>query len=313
MKKTKIVFVYLAPVLIFGGFLFYYFQSDTHYEARIPLDFIPYSKQPRAEVLIEGNKYPLMIDLGSPSSLTLKTEILDTIQKIPTGIVYSTDFKGNEYKSKTYLLPEIRIRNMIITKVETIDEGINFLKKGSVIYDDTGKNEKETTKEKPGRIGRKLFINGKANLLLDFHNSVMFACCHLKDRKKNGYQINQFVSAPFELSDAEGIVLSIDTDLGTQRFMLDTGTTRSLLNSSSSQCPDCEEWKPGLYQYQSLKFVFGGKDFGSQDFLLIEMAASFKNLDGVIGMDFLQNHVVYIDFDQKRIYLGKAEEVLSQN
>ena len=92
--------------------------------------------------------------------------------------------------------------------------------------------------------------------------------------------------------------------------MLDTGCTRSLLKPSVIEGLESTEWNPGLFSWHSSKFSFGGQGFGSLDFLLVEMAPIFSKIDGMIGMDFLKEHVVYIDFQKKRAYIGKSDECL---
>src|SRR5262245_43364488 len=125
MKKK---FLWWIGLLFIGGTLgFYNFLQPSHYEARFPIDFIPYSGQPRTEVEIEGHSYPLMIDLGSSSYLTLTSEILDKIDKQPAGYISTIDLKGNEYRSRACRIPQIKIRNMVISKLEAIEEEEGFL------------------------------------------------------------------------------------------------------------------------------------------------------------------------------------------
>lgn len=309
----KKILLYATLLLIVGVFLFYSLLHKGHYETKLPIDFIPYTNQPRTEVVIEGKKYPLMIDLGSSSRLTLRTEILNNIQKSFLRTTKRFDIKGNEYVLPVYLLRNLNIKNMALKNIEAIDEGNDFLAKGAVLYDASGISKDEAAQDKPGRIGRKLFTDVRANLFLDFHRSLVFVCCHLTDRKKDGYLMTKFVWVPFELDEATGIVVRIDTDLGVKKFLLDTGSTKSALKSTVAQGVNCEEWRPGFYSYHSSKFLFGEKDFGGIDLLLVEMGSVLESIDGIIGMDFLKNHTAYIDFQNKRLYLGKSEECFSSS
>lgn len=285
-----------------GGILTYFLQ-ENHYEARFPIDYVPYSGQPRTEVVIEGVPYSLVIDLGSPFWLSLKNEILEKIEKQPTGNVISIDIKGHQYTSQAYIIPQIKIRNLSIMKVHVTEEGPGFLSKGSLVYDNT----EGLPNPKLGRIGRGLFLAARANLFLDFHNSVMFACCHLKDRKKDGYRPEIFTPAPFYLSREEGIILEFDTDFGRRRFMLDTGSTKSVIKPSLvKNFP--QEIRFGAITCHSTKFILGGKDFGDIDFFLFEMDSLFDGIDGIIGMDFLKEHAVYLDFEKKIAHIAKSTE-----
>jgi hypothetical protein len=40
------------------------------------------------------------------------------------------------------------------------------------------------------------------------------------------------------------------------------------------------------------------------------MGSIFQEIDGVLGMDFLNHHVVYLDFQHKKAYIGCANDVM---
>ena len=305
MKKILLI---ICPLLALGAILFYKFLEKDHYEARFPIDFVPFTRQPRTEVKIGDLSYQFMIDLGSSSFITMKSTLLSTLEKKPHRSIVSFDMKGNKYYSESYIIPEIKIRNITIRKIEVIEETADFLQKASVIYDSTKTTLDDDIREKPGRIGRDLFVKFHSNIFMDFGSGMMYACCHLRDRKKDGYIPSKFIRVPFELDDREGIVLTIGTDFGQRRFMLDTGATKCVVQPFVVKERECSEWRPGVLQCHSEQCVIGGKDFGGVDFLLYELAPIFERLDGVIGMDFMMKHVVYLDFGKKMAYIGKANE-----
>lgn len=305
MKKLALFF---SLFLLAGAFLIYKYGTQEHYEARLPIDFAPRSKQPRTEVFVGGKSYPFMIDLGSQSFLTMKQEVMEPLEKTMCRAITSTDMKGFEYNSFSYIIPEIKIRNINLKNVEVLMETPDFLQIGGIIFSPSKDPAPESVLEKPGRIGRDLFVKFHSNIFMDFGSRMMYACCHLKDRIKDGYIPSKFTAAPFELNDREGIVLTVGTDFGLHRFMLDTGSTKCVIQPSIAKNQECGEWRPGVPQYHSNRSVIGGKDFGEIDFLLYELAPIFEGLDGVIGMDFMMKHVVYLDFDKKIAYIAKADE-----
>ena len=274
--------------------------SENDYDVSFPIEFIAESGLPKTTVEIEGSPYSLMIDLGSSDVLSLSSEILAIIHaKTPLEETYFVDIKGNEYKTERFLIPEIKLGRMRAYKITVTEESYDFLTDGSLIGHHQRPKE-EIAKAKPGSIGRGLFEKN-TNLFLDFHNGIVYGCNKLDNRKKNGYQIQKMVSVPFELNHRSGIVLQAKTDFGIKRFMLDTGASRCLLKPSSSQ--------EQMQFYQSSLFRIGKKEFGPQEFLLFEIDSSFDNIDGIIGMDFLKEHVIYLDFKKKLAHIGKASEV----
>lgn len=298
----KILFFSLSLLFIAGAYVLYSFLQKDPFEARFPIVFNA-SQLPQTEVKIEGNSYLLKIDLGASEPFSLTGDILAKIQKEDAGSIHSFDLKGNEYCSKTYIVPEIRIRNLKATRFEVREESPDFLAQGSVIYSP----EKDIHSiENQGSLGRPLFQD--INLFLDFHNAVMFACRHLRDRKKEGYRLNQLVSLPIEQNPENEIILKVMTDVGIQRFLIDTGCTRSLIKPSSVIDQSLQTWQEHLKTWYSSKFILGNRDFGGFHLLVFPMDSKFSNFDGIIGMDFLKNHVLYFDFKNKTAHIGKAEE-----
>ena len=308
MKKT--IYIFLA-LLLSGGLTIYYFSFRTNnwpakYEIRFPIDFIHYSKQPRTLVKIEGIEYHLLVDLGSPSYLTLSKELLEKIQdkKLFRNHIM-VNLAGEEHLTKSYIIPSAKIWYLKLANFE-IEEDVP----GVQIYDPNQRTTADLAADKPGKIGRSVFTN--LNLFMDFRNSAMFACHNLNDRKKNGYHLDKLVQFPFEMDINTGIIWKVDTDLGIKKLLLDTGCSLNLIKPSAVKGQPCEEWLPGLQRYKSSKFLLGGKDFGETNLTLSEISPVLGTFDGIIGMEFLKEHVVYLDFKKKIAYVGKSTECLEQ-
>lgn len=278
-------------------------SKTPYHDAFFPITFIPGSGVPKTDVIIEGTSYSLIVDLGACLDLSLRADILENLQKEPLESTYSIDIKGNRFLENTYRLPEIRIRNMKIKTPEVHEENPSFLVEGSSIYDTSGQSPNEQLAQKQGRIGRGIL--GLSNLFMDFQNSVMFACSDLYKRKKEGYDIRKLQPVPFKVL-SEGIIFTANTDLGPRRFLLDTGATHSFLKPSLAKNISSVDLYPGLPCYHSSTFVLGGKDFGAIDLILFEIAPSLGDFDGIIGMDFLKEHIVYLDFAKKEALIGKS-------
>ena len=150
------------------------------------------------------------------------------------------------------------------------------------------------------------------NWFMDFRNAAMFGCSRISDRKKDNYCLEKMVQVPFEVDHLQGYVLKVETDLGIKRFMLDTGATHNLIKPSILEDRPRENWFAEIQRYHSSKFILGDKDFGSTPFVVLEISPAFGNLDGILGMEFFKEYVIYLDFEKKIAHIGKSSECLGE-
>jgi len=128
----------------------------------------------------------------------------------------------------------------------------------------------------------------------DFPNSVMFVAKDIKVLQEDaGCSFNGFMKTPFDLTHC-GVVFSVETDLGINRFLLDTGSTWSLFKSSQVE-------KNGR-SFTTDKFQIGEADFGKTKFWLYEFSDRLE-VDGVLGVDFFKKHAICLDFHNKIAYI----------
>jgi hypothetical protein len=151
-----------------------------------------------------------------------------------------------------------------------------------------------------GRIGRDLFL-GK-NLFLDFKNYTMVACNQLKDIP---YKTLKLVALPFK-NTSNGFVLTAETDMGQRAFMLDTGATVSVFKPEAVK-EHLVKQQNGMQCIVTSKFIMNGVNLGPRNLYLLEMDEAFKEIDGILGMDFLKEYWVYLDFAKEMAYIGKNE------
>ena len=302
MRKTLSFF---SALLILGGLTFYYFSSKpTKLDVRFPVDFVPGSGVPRTLVKIEDNVYRFCIDLGAAHSLSLEKEFLDQLQhKEFLRDSTTTTGLGERHAVKMYRIPLAKVWYLHVRNSEIIERS------PMVTFYGSSPSQKEILAEEPGYIGRRFFIS--TNWFMDFCNAALFACSHLSDRKKDGYCLDELTEIPFKIDNVQGFVLEADTDLGIKKFMLDTGASHNLIKPSVVQDHPVEDWFAQVQRYSSSKFILGGKDFGTTKFVLLEMDPFFGNLDGILGMDFFNEHVVYLDFEKKIAHIGRSDECIS--
>lgn len=247
-------------------------------------------------VSINKNNYPLQLDIGARSFLALDCNILSYLKKKAYGSTEFQDLKGNFYHAPRYLLDKIHIGEMLFNEVLTDEQNNSF-------FLNTSLNGKPSGDKPLGVIGRSLLK--RINLFLDFPHSQLILTNSTKQLKKNGYLIEGMTGVPFRV-DRTGLVLSIETDLGEKKFMLDTGSTLTLLRSSLLNQQTLTEKEGGMLAFSSSKFQMGGKDFGCQDLYRFDLADEFTEIDGALGMDFMRVHKLYIDYPNRMVYVGDA-------
>lgn len=293
MKKRGIALTILsiaAFFLLYGSDLFrsYYFS--------IPIEHVNAYRIPCTSIEIEGKNYPVEIDLGSKTALSLHKEVLDKIRKDPCGLSRRADFLGNKYETPLYLIPSIKIGSLLLKKIKAKEESLDFTATNSIVT-----QAKET--QNGGRLGRD-FFSGK-NLFMDFSHRTLIACSKLKDIEREGYEVKKMTPVPFK-NTAGGVVLEIETDMGRMNFVLDTGSTTSVIRDTKKM----PENKMPIVE--TLKFSMNGIDFGPQKLYLLNISPEFEEIDGLLGMDFLNEHALYLDFAKKTAYIGKTPDEVVQ-
>lgn len=296
MKRKS--FWFFAIVVCLAGFAGYFgnfFQKKPY--ARIPIAFGK-SRCPIAAVNIDGSSYPLEVDLGAVAFLSLDPNLLFHIEKKDHGSIPWLDLKGNRYHSRCYLLSEIQIGGIPMKEVLADEQHDSFFLATTL--------SKEPTNNRPlGSIGRPLLK--RINLLLDFPHSQMILTDDIKRLKREEYGIDEMTCVSFHLTRA-GLVFEIKTDLGPKNFMLDTGSTLTLMRSSLLDTQTLVEKEEGLLAFSTSQFQMGGTDFGSQNLYRFDLAEELTEIDGVLGMDFMRKHLLYIDYPNRHIYIGNVVE-----
>lgn len=271
--------------------------SKSYYHI-IPVKFSP-SSAPLIEVEIEGQLYPIAIDLGSKFQFALNQNVLVNINKKSHGAARWKDAKGNSYESVSYVIPKIKIGDLVLTNLVTKENPKDFI--SNVTLWENTQSQTDVVYEKLGSLGRPLLE--KFNLLLDFSNSRIIASNSLKKLKKAGVDVKKMVKVPLE--NGRGIIINVNTDLGIRKFDLDTGATLNFVRASLLQNKECKRGPYGMDVFTTSKFVINKKDFGKVTLHLLEITPELHEMDGCLGMSFLKNHTVYIDYQNKVVYIGE--------
>lgn len=306
MQNKRILFL-LILFLSFGFscFFFVLFQEDhskkTFHCVKIPVRFFPFINKPLINIEIEQRKYTLMLDTGSSHNLDLHKRVLAKIQnKTLVEVPKYFDVKGNGYLVRAFRSPPIKLhRHLEFSNAVACEENIDFLTKGTSIREK--KSFLHKIKERlslfyiDGRVGWSLFDN--LTCLFDLPNSSFFVAQNIGVLSEEGiFNPSDFIKMPLELSRC-GPVLSIQTNLGTRKFLLDTGSSHSLYRDYALQ-------QQGSI---TLSIRVDQQDLGFWSFLFYPIASELSNeFDGVLGIDFSKTHKICLDFQEKTAYIQRV-------
>jgi hypothetical protein len=308
MQSKKVLFLILFLGLGFSCLFFVLFQQDTSEKTsrcvKIPVSFFPFINKPLINIEIEKEKYTLMLDTGSSHNLDLHKRVLAKIQnKTPIEVPRYYDVKGNGYLVQAFRSPPIKLHHHLeLSGAVACEENIDFLTKGTNVQ-----NKKSLLgkfKERlclfyiDGRVGWSLFDN--LTCLFDLRNSSLFVAQNIGTLSEEGiFDPSDFIKMPLELSRC-GPVLSIQTNIGTRKFLLDTGASHSLYRESAIPLQDAIV----------LSIAVDEQDLGFWSFLSYPIASELSNeFDGVLGIDFSKTHKICLDFQEKTAYIQRPKRL----
>ncbi len=297
MRVKPFTYLLVAAFLIFS-FVGWYYYNNKNYHTQLSIQYTP-ANIPITRIGIEDKTYFFEIDLGSKFPLTLRKSLLEEINyKKFHGTGNWKDAKGNAYEAPSYLVPKIKLGNQILNEVLIQQEDDDYLF-NTTLWDEENKG-KNIVHSQYGSIGWPLLT--KNNLLIDLQNSTIILSNDTGKLKEAGYNLNELTAVPIELTSI-GIILQAKTDLGTQRFLLDTGSTLNLIEAHLVENQKCTLEKHGLSLFTTSFFILNNQDFGRLDLHPYPITPTL-GINGILGIPFLKDHIVYLDFSSKVAYLG---------
>lgn len=314
MRTRKKTYTFLACFFLFSaGIAVLIFQNK---------DFIPHSARdgkkakffvkspikeycygsPVIEIQVEENSFMVGIDLGFQGSIELLPGDIEKLHDkdfLDTRTTYG--FIGNEYLKKTYAIPKVTIGDISFREVVLEERSIKKAKDSIVVE---GKNTKFI-----GNIGWRLFY--QSNLLLDCSSNTVGFFDSLETLEENGYSLDSFTKAPLIL-EKDFLEFDVKVDHKTVRCLLDSGSTWNIINKGSKGEDSSRVWsQEELNHFQISSFQVSETEFGPQSFceIPIHIPAQIPiQIEAILGMDFIKNHTIIIDFKNNFVYLSPATE-----
>lgn len=260
---------------------------------------------PCIDVEIDSKQLSMELDLGFRGDLSIEEDHIDLVSEksfISERIIHG--IRGKQYSVKVYRVPKAKIGKMTFIQPR-LEEGSREFTKNSTFVQNGG----EPSPREPGRLGWELFYN--VNLLIDIKNSKIAFCDNLNTLRERGYDVDSFISTPLFLE--QGMVeFDTETPAGPLRCMLDTGATWNFLNTEieEGRIFDQVVWDPeNVLDYTHFKI--DGKDFGPIAFHRIPIKIPV-HIEAILGMEFFQDTLVFLDFSNKTAYFAKDHQMTSK-
>ena len=252
---------------------------------------------------IEDITYSLLVDLGSSHPIDLRKKAMQKIKnKKRLGISNYIGIRGKKYPTQGFALPKIKLLNLTIEGLVGFEENLEFIDdartwRTSGLWSRLKEQLEVLTLD--GRMGWTVFKKGVC--FFDFpHSAIIIANDMTSFINETVYFSDDFMQIPFEIQKW-GIAISAKTDLGIQKFQLDTGATCSIIKKSLIS----KNVKKG---YVTQKIRIGSRDFGDWKFRLFECTDQIQ-CDGIFGIDFFKKHQVVLDFPNQIAYIRRVEDL----
>lgn len=274
------------------GCLCLFFSScsslQVHDENQIPIHFLSCSDAPMVKVQIEGAEYVLLLDLGANVHLILKERVLEKLHhKESIGTSQRFDFQGNRYVQPEFMLESYRLGNITVKNPTAGEESLFFLTTGSKLIA-SGNNRRVTQQiaQIEGIVGSKFFLSSGRPCFLDMSHSILSVGETLSELGEI-YPLTGFIQKRLEIENGL-LCVTLETNYGEKKFLIDTGAERSAIRRSPS---DPRRIKLSL------------EHFGSWKFYTVQFPEEIPPLDGILGIDFLKKHPMFLDFLNLTIYI----------
>ncbi len=302
-KKRIFLLISLFGILIisFFGFLNFLKKNQNSedkglgvYFCDIPLSGWTDTEGPCIMIQIGEKKISSLLDLGFTGLLSLNSDVLSQIEKksyLRTTKRYG--YNGKEFEKRVFEIPEIKINEAYVSDAHVLETAMDF-HDNSKIYSESG----TFLPEEPGSIGWQLFQI--FNLFLDLGKEKIIFSDSIETLQHHGYFNESFAKTPL-IHDRGLVEIDVEVSNGTMRCVLDTGFTRSSLNT-----PYEEGKKFDIKNRQQFnQFKIATQNFGPVDFLRLPIELPI-HVEAILGMDFFKENMIFLDFTNDVAYFAPS-------
>lgn len=252
------------------------------------------SSLPCVTIDIGSRKLEALLDTGCRASCKLSPEVIESLEH--------KKWVGSEMR---YALQNYAVEHKIY-------EGL-FISFGPIYFSDVAYMEQPAAESQAGifihnpdcamdiesaTVGWELFLT--SNLFLDLGNNRFGFADSIASIQENGYP-HPFYEVPMLLEQGE-VECYFATEKGPLRCLLDTGSTFNHLNATLS----FEEALATFDQKVEYEhFQLASQEFGPIAFHPLPISIPIQ-IEAILGMEFLRDHIVFLDFSLKRLYFAKS-------
>lgn len=243
--------------------------------------------------IVENRQVSLIFDSGASAPLILKNCIIEKSKNIKRTGKYSRsiDAKGEIQKSPEIIIPNINLNGLVLTNIR----GYIYKPWGLEIKDNSGKKEglvpASFQEKKDGVIGIGLFYNRKVIIDYPAKKIIIF-------QEKNlpkPYASKHWIKSKIDIG-SQGLTVAGRIGNKTATFLIDTGATTSILKKNFVR-------KNNSRAQRAVKTVaFDAFQIDKLSFYLHDFQE--PKVDGILGYNFFQNHIVCLDLVHKEIYFA---------
>lgn len=231
----------------------------------------------------------LAVDLGSSTTLTLYPEILDQIEKMPTGdTIDSIGMEGVPMKNPVYEISRVQLGDVVYRDLLVRQD------------DHTEQHRKDTIEYRGtyGRVGRGLFENGK--LVIDYQNERLTIIP--PDASEEGQSICRGIELPLATEKKSlGLTTLVQTDIGEIYAVWDTGAPGNIMLKRTTDSVGLS--LQARDRFETEKFVINGHEFGPIRMNVWDVPALPPDLHVLLGYWFFSDKVVCVDFPRDRLFI----------
>jgi predicted aspartyl protease len=237
---------------------------------------------PDIDVVVGDQRLALMLDTGAASAIALSPSVLARI----AGVTWTgrerrmTNARGDPMKAREFVLPELSMGALSARGVTGTE----------LVY-----SPDFAPPNRDGYVGRGLLAGRR--ILVDYGAATLTILSGDLQPVEQAFMARDAV--PVEI-DADGIVVSATVDGVAARFVIDTGSTHSIVRPRGA---------PGQASLHTLGVGADRLD----GFELVEIDAGPPGVDGMLGRSFFEARRVLVDLAGKRMWLGSASSQATES
>lgn len=283
-------------ILIFILFLsdFTYAKESTW---KIMLDE---SGLPFIKLKIGNTEQIALLDTGSPDPLTVPMKMIEKLgpKKEKKEKVKSTDITGNVEYSRQFFIEKLSINDILFKNLNIVE-----FKPWGLFFDQSSgeKNKNQFTQQENLIIGIGLFHD--KNITLDIREGKLI----ISDEPPSNLDAG-WLQFPFITTDRGHIVILMNDGYKDHKMVLDTGANFSAINAKSLAADTKIEKNEGDYLSYTQLSASQIPNTTVYSYILNDYPDDAP-MDGMLGTPFMYDHLVRIDFKNKKIWVKKLPDI----